>query len=297
MSDFADVRPAIDTAATGIGMGAQASEGWLRGGLSWSNLLNPVDEAVQTAGRFPGILEKPWLFNAPRGKPGTGAPNTGASPATALNGVLGLYGGATGLYDAYKADNWFDRTMGGANAFSGLTGFASSAANFLGAEAGFFGGLGSTGAAGFGGGGLAGSIANPATWVGTAEAGAGWGTAAGTGALLSTVAGCVGAAAGGAGLGMYGNQKAQDLGWFRDPATGEAETVSQRCGRFAGELGNDVDDFIGGSNGGIQDTVGDVAGKVVEIAAAIGTTGPGVLAALGAAGAGAVSDLWSWIAD
>src|SRR5262249_53569419 len=149
----------------------------------------------------------------------------------------GLVTGTMDMLDSSKSTG--ERALGGVNAGLGSIGTAGGIANMLNVAAAAPGatgllatgqnllyGMTSMGGAGLGGGGLAGSVGEAATWFGTSAGGAGAGSAVGLGTALSTVGGVASAGLAGYGIGSFANSHAANSHIFGHKADGTGKTVS-----------------------------------------------------------------------
>ena len=189
-------------------------------------------------------------------------------------GPLSMFGGgfAMGEAGADMADNG----VGAGNSWDMLRGMGSTLSGW----AGFSGAAGTALTAG-----------------GGHAAGAGVGTAFGASAL-----GTVGAVAG-AGLAGYGvgtlmstamdSDASANSGWFgQDQYTGENRSFSDAVTDSAVSADNAVNNFIGGSGGGVRDTIGDWAGTAVGAGTAIGGSIAGAGVGLASAAYGGITSFF-----
>ena len=177
---------------------------------------------------------------------GSGIPQAGP-----VGGVAGVLGGVTGIMQMLDSTNsTHDRVVGGLNGVAG----ASSLASMLGWAPAAAGGAEVT-AASFG-----------------------LGSQVATGTLFGTGGALLGAGLAGYGMGQViqaasDSQGSRDSGWFgQDEWTGEDRSYSDWVADSSVDVGNWVDDAIGGEAGGFRDRIGHRMGQAAGLATTVAGT-------------------------
>jgi len=193
--------------------------------------------------------------------------NGGFNGLGALTSGVSMYQGGNDALDSNKSTA--DRVAGVGNLVSGGLGVAGGMAGVGQAlnmgMGGFTAGLANVGGAA----GVGGDVLAASTW----GAGAAGGAAGVAGTALATAGAVIGAGTAGYGIGRYGDQNMENLGWMGKDGSGKNRSISDAI--FDASVGVDdtVSEYLGGTAGGIAGGVTNVVGSgVVGVPMAIAST-------------------------